>query len=91
MVHRDAMESAVTGKEGTAINDFHLPVREQGPEPFHGNGILGRIGSRNEHSAVYDEEIGVGCRETVVVQIHGIRQRKRDKPIRPAFQGAESL
>ena len=68
-------------KQGPAVNQHHLPVREHLLKPLPCHFILRATGPRQKHSPIHNQEIRIGCRQTVIIKIQGIRHRKRHEPV----------
>ena len=68
-------------KQGPAVHQHNLPVREHLLKPLPRHFILRTTGPRQKHSPIHNQEIRIGCRQTVIIKIQGIRHRKRHEPV----------
>ena len=81
----------MAGEERAAVDDDDLPVREHFLQSGARYLIEFRAGAWHENSAVDYQEIGLGCRERVVVQEHLLRLRERNEPVRLSVKSPEGL
>ena len=85
------METAVAGKEGAAVNDNDFPFRKGIPKLRCRKGILRAAGTGYQDGAVDNQEVGIGSRKSVILQIYGLREGQGNEPVRLSVQGSESF
>ena len=86
------MEGTAPVKKRQAWNSRDPPVGKDLPDCVEGRAVLFAPVGRNEYRPVYDEEIGVGCGDSLTSFIvAGRGPGKTNEPIRTAFPGPEGF
>ena len=81
----------MAGKQRAAVYHDNLPVHKCCLKAFAHHLIHRRSGSRDKYSPIDYQEIGIGCRQSVIIQIKWLRKRKRDEIVRLSVKSPELL